>query len=133
MLTRRGFAFCGLCAATGFLAADAEAQTAPAGLKRTIVSRVDGPVDGYETINARVEIEPGALVARHTHPRVESSYVVSGSAEITIDGIGARSFGAGEGWLVPRGVPHSGKVGDAPAVLAATYIVEKGKPLATPA
>ena len=32
-----------------------------------------------------------------------------------------------------RSVPHSGKNGDKPTVLAVTYVVEKGKPLASPA
>ena len=71
MLTRRGFAACGLCAVTGFAAAGAETQSAPGGLKRTIITRTDGPMDGYETVNVRVDIDAGALVARHTHPGIE--------------------------------------------------------------
>ena len=46
MLTRRGFAGCALCAVMGFLATGAEAQNAPGGLKRTIITRTDGPMDG---------------------------------------------------------------------------------------
>jgi hypothetical protein len=34
---------------------------------------------------------------------------------------------------VPTGVPHSGKNGPAKTVIAATYVVEKGKPRASPA
>ena len=49
MLTRRMFAGCALCAVTGFVATGAEAQNAPGGLKRTIITRTDGPMDGYET------------------------------------------------------------------------------------
>src|ERR1700691_3090892 len=79
MLTRRGFAACALCAVTGFLATGAEAQNAPGGLKRTILKRIDGPMAGYETVSVRVEIDPGATIARHTHPGVESSYIISGS------------------------------------------------------
>ena len=67
MLTRRGFAACALCAVTGFLATGAEAQNAPAGLKRTIFTRMDGPMEGYETVNARVDLDPGA-VSRPPHP-----------------------------------------------------------------
>ena len=33
----------------------------------------------------------------------------------------------------PRGVPHGGKNGDKPTILAITYVVEKGKPLVSPA
>ena len=133
MLTRRGFAACALCAVTGFLASGADAQNAPTGLKRTILKRIDGPAPGYETVDVKVEIEPGATIARHTHPGVESSYIVSGSTELTIDGEGTKTFSAGEAFQVAPGTPHGGKNGDQPTVIAATYVVEKGKPLASPA
>ena len=35
--------------------------------------------------------------------------------------------------LLPTGVPHSGTNGPARTVIAATFVVEKGKPLASPA
>jgi quercetin dioxygenase-like cupin family protein len=133
MLTRRGFAACALCAVTGFLASGADAQNAPTGLKRSILKRTDGPMPGYETVGVKVEIEPGATIARHTHPGIESSYLVSGSTELTIDGEGTKTYNAGDAFQVPAGVPHGGKNGDQPTVIAATYIVEKGKPLASPA
>jgi quercetin dioxygenase-like cupin family protein len=133
MLTRRGFASCALCVITGFIATGAEAQNAPAGLKRTILTRTDGPMDGYETVNARVDLDAGALIARHTHPGIESSYVVDGALELSVDGQGPRTFKAGDGFQVPPRTPHSGKSGDKPTTLAITYVVEKGKPLASPA
>jgi quercetin dioxygenase-like cupin family protein len=133
MLTRRGFAACALCAVTGFMATAAEAQNAPGGMKRTIITRTDGPMDGYETVNARVDLDAGALVARHTHPGIESSYVVDGALELSVDGQGARTFKVGDGFQVPTRVPHSGKAGDKPTTLAITYVVEKGKPLVSPA
>ena len=133
MLTRRGFAACALCAVAGFMASGADAQSGAGGLKRTILSRVDGPTPGYETIEARVDIDPGAVVARHTHFGVETSYVIAGELEVSVDGQGTKIYKAGEGFQVPTGVPHGAKNGDKPAVLAGVYVVEKGKPLATPA
>ena len=133
MLTRRGFAGCALCAITGFLASGADAQNAPGGLKRTIITRTDGPMEGYETLNARVDLEAGALVPRHTHPGIESTFVVEGALELSVDGQGTRTFKTGDGFQVPTGVPHSGKNGDKPSILAITYVVEKGKPLVSPA
>jgi quercetin dioxygenase-like cupin family protein len=129
MLTRRGFAACALCAVTGFLATGAEAQNTSAGLKRTVITRTDGPMNGYETINVRVDLDAGALVPRHTHPGIESSYVVEGALELSVDGEGTRTFKAGDGFQVPARAPHSGK----PTILAITYVVEKGKPLVSPA
>jgi quercetin dioxygenase-like cupin family protein len=131
MLTRRGFAACALCAVTGFLASGAEAQNT--GLKRTIITRTDGPMDGYETVDVRVDLDAGTAVPRHTHPGIESSYVVEGQLELSVDGVGTRTFNAGDGFQVPTQRPHSGKNGDKPTVLAVTYVVEKGKPLASPA
>lgn len=135
MLTRRAFAGCALCAAGGFLATGVEAQQAAAtrGLTRTLIKETDGPAEGYVTVEMKIEIEPAALVARHTHPGIESSYVVEGGLELSVDGLGARTFKAGDGFQVPTKRPHSGKNGDQPTTLAVTYVVEKGKPLASPA
>ena len=95
MLTRRGFtgiASCAICAAAGFIATDASAQSAPPpavpGIKRKILSQMDGPMPGYVTINMEVEIDPGVTVARHTHPGIESSYVLEGGFELP--GAGSR-------------------------------------------
>src|SRR5271170_629601 len=88
MLTRRGFAACALCAVTGFSATGAEAQNAPGRLKRTIIKRMDGPMAGYETVSVRVDLDADAIIARHTHPGIESSYVVSGATELTVEGEG---------------------------------------------
>jgi quercetin dioxygenase-like cupin family protein len=130
MLTRRNFAACALCAIAGFVATGAEAQS---GLKRTIITRMDGPMDGYETVNARVDLEPAALIARHIHPGIESTYVVDGALELSVEGQPTRTFNAGDGFQVPPRTPHSGKGGDKPTTLAITYVVEKGKPIASPA
>ena len=114
MLTRRGFASCALCVVTGFTATRAEAQNAPAGLKRTIITRTDGPIQGYETVNARVDLDAGALVARHTHPGIESSYVVDGALELSVDGQGTHTFKAGDGFQVPPQVPLAARAATSP-------------------
>ncbi len=134
MLTRRLFTACGLCAAAGFLASEADAQTAaPPGLKRTLIKQTDGPMDGYATIEMRIELAPGAPIARHTHPGIESGYVAEGGTELTIEGQGALKLGAGDGFQVPTRMPHGGVNGPAKTVIISTYVVEKGKPLASPA
>lgn len=140
MLTRRGFAgfaSCAICAVTGFIATDASAQGAPAaasGVKRTTLSQMDGPMPGYVTINMEVEIDAGVTVARHTHPGIESSYLLEGNLELPIEGQPTRMLKAGDGFQVPPNTPHAGgKPSDKKAKLAITYVVEKGKPLASPA
>jgi quercetin dioxygenase-like cupin family protein len=131
MLTRRAFAVGTLCAASGFLATRVDAQTP--GLKRTPIKQTDGPMDGYVTIEMRTEIDPGAVIARHTHPGIESSYLAEGGLDLAIDGEGARKLAPGDGFQVPTRVPHGGVNGPAKTVVISTYVVEKDKPLASPA
>jgi quercetin dioxygenase-like cupin family protein len=131
MLTRRAFAACALCAAGGFFATGTEAQTP--GLRRILLKRTDGPTAGFETLEMRVEFDPGVAVPRHTHPGVESGYVVEGGVELTVDGESPIALGAGDAFQVPTARPHSARNGAAKTVLADTYVVEKGKPLASPA
>ena len=140
MLTRRGFAgfaSCALCAITGFVATDASAQSAPAptpGFKRKLLSQVDGPMPGFVTIIMEVEIEPGVTVGRHTHPGIEFGYIVEGEIELPIEGQPTKVYKAGEAFQVAPNTPHAGaKNGDKTVRLTSTYVVEKGKPLASPA
>ena len=141
MLTRRsfaGFASCAICAVTGFIATDASAQGTPpaptTGLTRKILSETDGPVPGYVTIVAEVQIEPGVTVARHTHPGIESGYLVEGGLDLPVEGRPTVALKPGDGFQVPAGTPHAGgKNGDKKTKIVSTYVVEKGKPLASPA
>jgi quercetin dioxygenase-like cupin family protein len=141
MLTRRGFAgfaSCAICGITEFIATEASAQGAPVavtpGLTRKILAQMDGPMPGYVTVNAEVEIEPGVFIARHTHPGIESGYLLEGGIDLAIQGQPTRSLKPGDGFQVPAETPHAGgKNGDKKTKLAVTYVVEKGKPLASPA
>jgi quercetin dioxygenase-like cupin family protein len=140
MLTRRGFAgiaSCALCSITGFIATDASAQTPPAatsGVKRTILSQTDGPMPGYVTLIVEVEIEPGVTIGRHTHPGIESAYILEGGFNLPIEGQPTKPYKAGDAFVIPAGTPHAGGPnGDKKTRVASTYVVEKGKPLASPA
>src|SRR2546421_11486447 len=141
MLTRRGFtgfASCAICAVTGFIATEASAQGAPAattpGVTRKILSQTDGPVPGYVTLLVEAEIEAGVAVGRHTHPGIESAYVIEGGFELPVEGQPTRTLKPGEAFQIPAGTPHAGgKPGTANTRILITYVVEKGKPLASPA
>jgi len=142
MLTRRGFtgfASCALCAVTGFIATEAAAEGAPpaapaGGVTRKLLSKTDGPMPGYETLLMEAEIEAGVTVGRHTHPGVESAYVLEGGFELPIQGQETRMIKAGDGFQIPPNTPHAGgKPGSAKSRILITYVVEKGKPLASPA
>ena len=141
MLTRRGFAgfaSCALCGITEFVAAEASAQGTPpaasSGVTRKILSKSDGPAAGYETLLVEATIEPGVFVGRHTHPGVESAYVLEGGFELPIQGQPTKVIKPGDAFQIPPETPHAGgKPGEAKSRLIITYVVEKGKPLASPA
>lgn len=141
MPTRRGFAAfasCAICAIAGFAATEVAAQGAPPaaspGLRRKVLSQVDGPAPGYVTIIAEVEIDPNVMVGRHTHPGIESGFIVEGEIELPIEGQPTKVYKAGEAFQVPPNTPHAGAKSGSKAVrIASTFVVEKGKPLATPA
>jgi quercetin dioxygenase-like cupin family protein len=141
MLTRRGFAgfaSCALCGITEFIAAEASAQgMAPAatgGVTRKILSKTDGPMAGYETLLVEATIEAGVSVGRHTHPGIESAYVLEGGFELPVQGRETVMIKPGDGFQIPPETPHAGgKPGSAKSRILITYVVEKGKPLASPA
>ena len=104
------------------------------GLTRTVVARADVSVAGREAVVARVEVAPGARAGRHTHPGDEISYVLEGESQLLIDGQPPRTVKAGESFIIPAGVVHDAHNNtDKPVKLVGVYVVEKGKPLATPA
>ena len=132
MLNRRGLVSCAICAATGLIATKVDAQ-APAGLTRTLMQKTEYPGDKHVCILMTVEIDANFLVARHTHPGVESSYLITGGGTLSVKGQPDRVLKAGEGFQIPPEVPHKLQNGSAPSKIAITYIVEKDKPLVTPA
>jgi quercetin dioxygenase-like cupin family protein len=104
------------------------------GLKRTLIGRADVSVPGREAVVARVEVSPGTYAGRHTHPGDEISYVLEGKAELLVDGQPPRVVHAGESFVIPAGVIHDAhNASDKPVQLVGVYVVEKGKPLASPA
>ena len=141
MMSRRGFggfASCAICAVTGLVATEASAQSVPLattpGVTRKVLSQMDGPMPGYVTIIVEAQIEPGVAVARHTHPGIESGFVIEGSLELPIEGQPTLALKPGDGFQVPTGTPHAGgKPSDTKVRVSSTYVVEKGKPLASPA
>lgn len=131
MLSRRLFAGCALCGALGLVATGVAAQTG--GVTRTILNTVDYPGEGKVSILVTIEIAADATIARHTHPGVESTVVMEGGLTLEVAGQPPRELKPGEGFQILPGVPHGGKNGPRASKLAATYIVEKDKPLASPA
>ena len=103
-------------------------------LTRTIVTKADVSVPNREAVIARVEVAPGGVAGWHTHPGDEISYVTEGEATLMVAGQPPRKVAAGQGFVIPAGVVHNAKnEGATPVRLVGVYVVEKGKPLASPA
>ena len=106
---------------------------APAPFRRTMLQQADLSAPGREVVQALAEIDPGAQSGRHTHPGEEAGYVLAGPIVVEIDGKPARTLQTGEVFLIPPGTVHNAvNKGSGVAKVLATYIVEKGKPVATP-
>jgi quercetin dioxygenase-like cupin family protein len=105
----------------------------PTGFTRTVLQQVDISAPGREAVTARAEFHAvGASVGRHTHFGEEIGYVQEGTLAIEIDGV-TRTVKAGDAFIIPNGKPHNAtNAGPGKASIVVTYIVEKGKPLATP-
>ena len=104
------------------------------GVKRTIVERGDIAAPGREAVIVDIEIAPGASAGRHTHPGEEISYIIDGQGEIVIDGQPLRKLKTGDSIMIPAGKIHDVRnTGTGPLKIRAAYVVEKGKPLSTPA
>jgi quercetin dioxygenase-like cupin family protein len=103
-------------------------QQAP-GIRRTDLQERDLSIPGRMVIQNRVELGPEAPAVRHKHPGEEIIYVLEGTLEYNIDGVGARTYSAGDALMVPPETVHAVRnVGTEPAAELATYVVEKGKP-----
>ena len=102
-------------------------------IKRIPLQRFDVPGTTYETVIGIAEIAPNASIGRHTHPGPESGYVIEGGLELLIDGEAPRLLKAGDSYKVPPRAIHDARTGPDGAKVIATYVVEKGEPLASAA
>jgi quercetin dioxygenase-like cupin family protein len=101
------------------------------GIKRAVINTFDYP-EGYTTVTAIVELGPSTCAGRHTHPGIDSGYVMEGDFVLKIDGKPEQTFKAGDAFKTSPQTPH-----DACSVsgtkLVDTWVIERGKPLASPA
>jgi quercetin dioxygenase-like cupin family protein len=115
----------------GFWSAHRLAAQQP-GFKRVELQKHDLSMTGHEAVQVRGEFNAGAGVGKHTHPGEEISYVLEGQVVLEMDGKPPLTLKPGDVFFVPAGQVHSAKnTGTTPAKVLSTYIVEKGKPLAT--
>ena len=121
-----------LCLVSPLLASTALAQSPEP--KRVVLKTADLTGTNMEIIIAVLEVPPGSIIARHTHPGEEAVYVLDGATLQMPDGKEiARP--SGQAGVNVRDVPHAGYkvVGDKPLKILSVHIVDKGKPMTVPA
>ena len=115
-------------AATGFLYAQ------QAGFTRHLLQDQNMSIAERHAVQVVAEFAPGVAAGKHTHPGEELGYVLEGTLQLEVTGQPPRTLKAGDAFFIPAGTVHDGKnVGGGPAKVLATYIVEKCKPVASPA
>lgn len=118
--------------ATAFVLALTAGAAQAQGIKRTPLQDVKFPA-GYHIVTVIAEIGPSQLAGRHTHPGVDTGYVLDGAATLMVEGKPDQELKAGDSYAVPAGVAHDIKTSDKGLKIMAVYVVEDGKPVATPA
>jgi len=102
-------------------------------IKRTVLQKTDFP-EGYAIVEALAEIAAGGAAGRHTHPGVETSYVLEGEVDLIVEGQPDRHLKPGDSFQIPAGIVHDAKThGDKGLKVLGVYVVDKTKPLASPA
>ena len=104
-----------------------------ASVKRTPLQKAEFP-DGYNTVSGIAEIPAGGSAGRHTHPGVEMGYLLEGEADLIVEGKPDQRLKAGDSYSIPAGTVHDARVhGDKALKVLGVYVVDKTKPLASPA
>jgi quercetin dioxygenase-like cupin family protein len=103
-------------------------------VQRKILLTQDLPIAGYQTVMAAVEIPAGGREGRHTHPGAVVVYIQEGILTFDYEGKPTTTYKAGESFFIEAGKIHEGiNKGGSPVKAIATFVVEKGKPLTSPA
>jgi len=114
------------------LAVSSHAQMSGFTAKPLLQSTVERD-ESKEAAMLAITIAPGGSSGRHTHPGDCYGTVIEGTVELRIEGREARRVSAGDAWHNPRGVIHELRnVGDTPARVVNTLMVDKGKPRLLP-
>ena len=111
---------------------DHPADALAAKLERTEIQRSSASIPGREIVQVRTVIPVGVASDWHTHPGEEVGYILAGTVQMEIRDQPTLILQAGEGFLIPPGVPHNAlDLGPETGQMLSTYIVEVGQPLAT--
>lgn len=101
-------------------------------LKRTEIQHASSSIPGRDIVQVLTEIPVDVSSGWHHHPGEEVGYIVAGRVRMERKDGETQVLNAGEGFLIPPGVPHNATdLGPDTGRMLSTYIVEAGKPIAT--
>jgi quercetin dioxygenase-like cupin family protein len=104
--------------------------------QRNILERHDqAGVPDKEIVIGTATLPPGSTIGFHIHPGDEVGYVLKGTLIWKIKGQPDKTLKAGDTFFNPRGAAHSvsAAAGGEGATVVSTWIIDKGKPFASPA
>ena len=79
------------------------------------------PVIGESLMTCWIAMEPGAIVAEHSHVNEQLGVVVEGSVTLTVEGE-ARELVVGDAYFVPSDLAHNGVAGADGVLLVETFV-----------
>jgi quercetin dioxygenase-like cupin family protein len=77
-------------------------------------------VEGERAAIAFVELDPGSVVAEHSHENEQLGFVIRGSLAFRI-GSETRDVGPGDTWSIPANTPHEVTAGPEGAVVVDVF------------
>jgi quercetin dioxygenase-like cupin family protein len=98
------------------------------------LQRHEIPGTNLEGVTTTVEIPPGAVSTRHSHPGEDFGYLIEGTIVLMVDGKPPLTVHAGETFFTERGHIHNARnIGTTVAKAVDVYVIDKGKPGVIPA
>lgn len=104
------------------------AATSP--LTRRALQEINFPA-GYDVVTLEARSAAGTRGGRHSHPKVDTGYVLEGSGTLLVEGRPDRALAKGDSYAIDFGVPHDVLAGPDGLQVHAVYVVERGKPRAS--
>ncbi len=103
-------------------------------IKRMQLQKTDVPGTAYETTMSTAEFAPAAKLPPHTHPGVETGYVLSGEMLLIVDGNQKKLLKQGDSYLIPANTVHEAyNESSSVAKIIGSWVLLKDKPFSTPA
>jgi quercetin dioxygenase-like cupin family protein len=125
---------CLAVSAFGAVSASVQSDAAPApSVSRRVLLTQDLQIPNYQTAFVEVIIPAGGREGRHTHPGSAVVHVLEGSLTLDMEGTASKTYQVGETFYIDSGKIHEGiNNGNTRVKALASFVVEKGKPLASP-